>query len=91
MYEIIDNLLARPVYYSIYYLTQAVGFVLILWFMLFRADQFVKLVMYGGLAIAITAGVGFILIPLLAPLSLLLILVALLVVVVAPLWVVFGD
>lgn len=90
MLEIIDNLLSRPVYYTIFYATQAIVFTVIMWFMIFRAQQFVNLVVYGGLGIAVTAGLAVVALPLLF-VSPLLVPVALIVVVIAPLWMVFGD
>jgi hypothetical protein len=88
MLEIIDNLLSRPVYYTIFYATQAIVFTVIMWFMIFRAQQFVNLVISGGLLIAVGAGFVVVAMPLLF-ISPLLVPVALIVVVIAPLWLVF--
>lgn len=88
MLEIIDNLLSRPVYYTIFYATQAIVFTVIMWFMIFRAQQFVNLVISGGLLIAVGAGFVVVAIPLLF-ISPLLVPVALIVVVIAPLWLMF--
>ena len=89
MLEIIDNLLSRPVYYGIYYSTQALVFTVIMWFLIFRAQQFVNLVISGGLLIAVGAGFVVVAMPLLF-ISPLLVPVALIVVVIAPLWLVFN-
>jgi hypothetical protein len=88
MLEIIDNLLSRPLYYIGYYTTQAIVFTVIMWFMIFRAQQFVNLVISGGLLIAVGAGFVVVAMPLLF-ISPLLVPVALIVVVIAPLWLVF--
>jgi len=88
MLEIIDNLLSRPVYYTIFYATQAIVFTVIMWFMIFRMEQFVNLVISGGLLIAVGAGFVVVAMPLLF-ISPLLVPVALIVVVIAPLWLVF--
>jgi hypothetical protein len=88
MLEIIDNLLSRPVYYTIFYATQAIVFTVIMWFMIFRAQQFVNLVISGGLLIAVGAGFVVVAMPLLF-ISPLLVPVALIVVVIAPLWLMF--
>lgn len=88
MLEIIDNLLSRPVYYTIFYATQAIVFTVIMWFMIFRAQQFVNLVVSGGLLIAVTAGLAVVALPLLF-VSPLLIPVAILIGGVLPLWLVF--
>lgn len=85
---VIDNLLSRPVYYGIYYSTQAIVFTIIMWFMIFRMEQFVSLVVYGGLGIAVTAGLVVVALPLLF-ISPLLVPVAVLVVAIIPLWLVF--
>jgi|JXWS01.1.fsa_nt_gb hypothetical protein len=85
---VIDNLLSRPVYYGIYYSTQAIVFTVIMWFLIFRAQQFVNLVVSGGLLIAVTAGVAVVALPLLF-ISPLLVPVAVLVVAIIPLWLVF--
>lgn len=90
MLEIIDNLLSRPVYYTIFYATQAIVFTVIMWFMIFRAQQFVNLVISGGLLIAVGAGFVVVAMPLLF-ISPLLVPVAILIVAVIPLWMVFGD
>jgi hypothetical protein len=88
MLEIIDNLLSRPVYYTIFYATQAIVFTVIMWFMTFRAQQFVNLVISGGLLIAVTAGIAVVALPLLF-ISPLLIPVAILIGGVLPLWLMF--
>ncbi len=88
MLEIIDNLLSRPVYYTIFYATQAIVFTVIMWFMIFRAQQFMNLVISGGLLIAVGAGFVVVAMPLLF-ISPLLVPVALIVVVIAPLWLMF--
>lgn len=54
-------------------------------FMIFRYQQFVRIVLYGGLAIAVTAGVGIAAVPLFT-ISPLLVPVAVLIVAVIPLW-----
>lgn len=58
-------------------------------FMIFRAQQFIRIVLYGGLAIAVTAGVGIAAVPLLT-VSPLLIPVAIILVAIIPIWVVFN-
>jgi hypothetical protein len=88
MLEIIDNLLTKPLYYIGYYATQAIVFTVIMWFMIFRMEQFVSLVVYGGLGIAVTAGLAVVALPLLF-VSPLLIPVAILIAGVLPLWLVF--
>jgi hypothetical protein len=87
MMEIIDNLLTKPLYYIGYYATQAIVFTVIMWFMIFRMEQFVSLVVYGGLGIAVTAGLAVVALPLLF-ISPLLIPVAILIGGVLPLWLV---
>lgn len=91
MWVVIDNLISRPVYYSIYYLTQAIVFPLLIWFIVFRAQMFVNLVIGGGLAIAIGGGFIFLVMPFVGFVSLLLIPVAFFIAVVYPLLLVFGD
>lgn len=59
-------------------------------FMIFRYQQFTRLVVYGGLAIAVTAGVGVVAVPILT-VSPLLVPVAILVAGIIPVWMVFGD
>jgi len=58
--------------------------------MIFRYQQFTRIVIYGGLFIATGAGLILVALPLLM-ISPLLIPVALLVVVIIPIWMVFSD
>ncbi|WP_049925979.1 hypothetical protein [Natronomonas moolapensis] len=84
MLEIFSSLLYDVLYYG----TQAVVFGFLIWFMIFRMEQFVNLVVSGGLIIAVGAGFAVVALPLLF-ISPLLVPVALIVVVIAPLWLVF--
>jgi chromate transport protein ChrA len=88
MLEIIDNLLSRPVYYTIFYATQAIVFTVIMWFMIFRYELFIKAVLSGGLLIAVGTGLAVVALPLLF-VSPLLVPVAILIGGVLPLWFVF--
>jgi hypothetical protein len=90
MLEIIDNLLSRPVYYTIFYATQAIVFTLIMWFMIFRSQDFINLVISGGLLIAVGAGMIVVALPLFL-VSPLLVPVGVLLGGIIPLWMVFGD
>ena len=63
---------------------------IICWFMIFRYNLFIRLVIYGGLGIAVTAGTAVVALPLLF-VSPILILVAVLVVAVIPIRMVFGN
>ncbi len=90
MLEIAENLLNKPLYYIGYYATQAVVFTFLMWFMIFRYEQFVNLVVSGGLLIAVGTGLVVVSLPLFF-ISPLLIPVAILVAGIIPLWMVFGD
>ena len=84
------GVLSSLLYDVLYYGTQAVVFVFLIWFMIFRMEQFVSLVISGGLIIAVGAGFVVVAMPLLF-ISPLLVPVAILIVAVIPLWMVFGD
>ncbi len=84
------GVLSSLLYDVLYYGTQAVVFVFLIWFMIFRMEQFVSLVISGGLIIAVGAGLVVVAMPLLF-ISPLLVPVAILIVAVIPLWMVFGD